>query len=94
MERGGPPTSPPGGPVWRERQEDWDDADAVLADLANAGLSVTASEEPSSDDPFAYDFLDADDEASWITRNEVTDSAKQAPQAADSAFTGRRAGAD
>ena len=83
VERGGPPTSPPGGPVWRERQEDWDDADAVLADLANAGLSVTASEASSSDDPFAYDFLDADDEASWITRNEVTDSAKQVPQAAD-----------
>jgi CDP-diglyceride synthetase len=84
VERGGPPTSPPGGPVWRERQEDWDDADAVLADLANAGLSVTASEESSSDDPFAYDFLDDDDhEASWITRNEVTDPAKQVPQAED-----------
>ncbi len=67
-ERGGPPPPPPGGPVWRERQEDWDDTDAVLADLASAGPSVTAYEESSSDDPFAYDFLDLDDESSWIAR--------------------------
>ena len=55
--------------MWRERQEDWNDSDAVLADLANAGLSVTASEESSSDDPFAYDFLDDAGGASWIARN-------------------------
>ena len=66
VERGGPPPTPPGGPVWRERQEDWNDSDAVLSDLASGGLGVTASEESSSDDPFAYDFLDHDGELSWI----------------------------
>lgn len=70
-ERGGPQPPPPGGPVWRERQEDWDDTDAVLADLAGAG-KVTAYEESSSDDPFAYDFIDLDDESSWVARREVT----------------------
>ena len=74
VERGGPPPAPPGGPVWRERQEDWNDTDAVLADLANAGLKVTAYEEPSSDDPFAYDFLQVDDDASWIARNGVPET--------------------
>jgi phosphatidate cytidylyltransferase len=69
-ERGGPQPPPPGGPVWRERQEDWDDTDAILADLAGAG-KVTAYEESSSDDPFAYDFLDLDDESSWVARIEV-----------------------
>ena len=56
--------------MWRERQEDWDDTDAVLADLAGAG-KVTAYEESSSDDPFAYDFLDLDDESSWVARIEA-----------------------
>ena len=65
-DRGGPQRARPMGPVWRERKEDWDDTDGVLADLANAGFGVTASEEPSSDDPFAYDFLDLDDETSWL----------------------------
>ena len=37
-ERGGPLPTPPGGPVWREREEDWNDSDAALADLAKAGL--------------------------------------------------------
>ena len=32
------------------------------------GLRVTAYEESSSDDPFAYDFLDLDDESSWVAR--------------------------
>jgi len=68
-ERGGPPPPPPGGPVWRERQEDWEDTDAVLAQLASTGPSVTDYEESSSDDPFAYDFLDLDDE-SWFTRDD------------------------
>ena len=66
IERGGPPPPPPGGPVWRELQEDWDDTDAILADLAGAGLRVTDYEESSSDDPFAYDFLDLDDDISWV----------------------------
>ncbi len=83
VERGGPLPAPPGGPVWRERQEDWDDSDAVLADLASSGLSVTASEEPSSDDPFAYDFLDDAGEASWIARNELPDPSVQLPRPAD-----------
>ena len=65
-ERGGPPPLPPGGPVWRERQEDWNDTDTVLAQLASTGPSVTDYEEPSSDDPFAYDFLDLDDDSSWL----------------------------
>ncbi len=71
-ERGGPQPPPPGGPVWRERQEDWDDTDAVLADLA--GLSVTAYEESSSDDPFAYDFLDLEDESSWLAPLSAADN--------------------
>jgi phosphatidate cytidylyltransferase len=69
--------------VWRERQEDWNDADTVLADLASAGLSVTASEESSSDDPFAYDFLDVDDQVPGIARNQVPDSVTQVSRAAD-----------
>ena len=81
VERGGQPPTPPGGPVWRERQEDWNDSDAVLADLANAGVRVTASEESSSDDPFAYDFLHDGDEASWLAPNESRDIAAQAPRA-------------
>ena len=28
---------------------------------------MTDYEEPSSDDPFAYDFLELDDDTSWIT---------------------------
>ena len=83
VERGGPPPTPPGGPVWRERQEDWNDSDAVLSDLASGGLGVTASEESSSDDPFAYDFLDHDGELSWIARNEAPDPSTQMPRAAD-----------
>jgi len=75
-ERGGPPTPPRGGPVWRERQEDWDDTDAILGHLASAGPSVTDYEESSSDDPFAYDFLNLDDESSWITREDASDKAK------------------
>ena len=67
--RTGPPPPPPGGPVWRERQEDWNDTDEVLADLA--GLRVTDYEESSSDDPFAYDFLDAGEESSWVARPEA-----------------------
>ncbi|MGD0440192.1 MAG: phosphatidate cytidylyltransferase [Acidimicrobiales bacterium] len=77
VERGGPPPTPPGGPVWRERQEDWNDSDAILADLAKAGLSVTASEESSSDDPFAYDFLSDDGEATWVERKEGADNAAE-----------------
>ncbi len=77
-ERGGPPTPPRGGPVWRERQEDWDDTDAVLADLASAGPSVTAYEESSSEDPFAYDFLELDDESSWIAREVGPEAARPA----------------
>jgi phosphatidate cytidylyltransferase len=69
-DRGGPPTPPRGGPVWRERQEDWADTDTVLAHLASAGPSVADYEESSADDPFAYDFLSLDDESSWITREE------------------------
>jgi phosphatidate cytidylyltransferase len=69
--RSGPPTPPPGGPVWRERQEDWNDTDTVLAQLVSTGASVTDYEESSSDDPFAYDFLDLDDESSWIAREEA-----------------------
>ena len=83
-ERGGPLPTPPGGPVWREREEDWNDSDAVLADLARAGLSVTASEESSSDDPFAYDFLDDDGEAPWVARNDAPDTAAQPPPLGDS----------
>jgi len=75
-DRGGPPTPPRGGPVWRERQEDWEDTDAVLAHLASAGPSVADYEESSADDPFAYDFLSLDDESSWITREEGLDTAK------------------
>jgi len=56
-ERVGPPLPAPGGPVWRERQEDWAHADTVLGDLANSGAPVSAYEESSSSDPFAYDFL-------------------------------------
>jgi phosphatidate cytidylyltransferase len=74
--RPGPPTPPPGGPVWRERQEDWNDTDAILGHLASAGPSVTDYEEPSSDDPFAYDFLDLDDDSSWITREEEIETQK------------------
>ncbi|MGA3352344.1 MAG: phosphatidate cytidylyltransferase [Acidimicrobiales bacterium] len=74
--RTGPPAPPPGGPVWRERQEDWNDTDAILAHLASAGPSVTDYEEPSSDDPFAYDFLDLDDDSSWIARDEDVDPQK------------------
>ena len=70
------PLRPPGGPVWRERQEDWNDTDTVLAELASAGPSVTDYEESSSDDPFAYDFLDLDDESSWIAQSETTEAAK------------------
>jgi CDP-diglyceride synthetase len=70
-DRGGPPTPPRGGPVWRERQEDWADTDTVLAHLASAGSSVADYEESSADDPFAYDFLSLDDESSWITREEA-----------------------
>jgi phosphatidate cytidylyltransferase len=81
VERGGQPPTPPGGPVWRERQEDWNDSDAVLADLANAGVRVTASEESSSDDPFAYGFLEDGAEASWLAPNESRDLAAQAPRA-------------
>jgi len=74
--RRGPQPPPPGGPVWRERQEDWDDTDAVLADLA--GLRVTDYEESSSDDPFAYDFLELDEETSWVARPETpVDSAER-----------------
>ncbi|MGD0983740.1 MAG: phosphatidate cytidylyltransferase [Acidimicrobiales bacterium] len=83
VERGGPLPTPPGGPVWRERQEDWNDSDALLADLAKAGLRVTASEESSSDDPFAYDFLSDDGESSWLARNETPDDAAQLPSSAD-----------
>jgi phosphatidate cytidylyltransferase len=79
IERGGPPPTPPGGPVWREREEDWNDNDAALADLAKAGLSVTASEESSSDDPFAYDFLDDAEEASWVARNDAAPDTAAAP---------------
>jgi CDP-diglyceride synthetase len=75
-DRGGPPTPPRGGPVWRERQEDWEETDAVLAHLASAGPSVTDYEQSSSDDPFAYDFLNLDDESSWITREEGFAGAK------------------
>jgi len=74
--RAGPPAPPPGGPVWRERQEDWDDTDVVLAHLASAGPSVTAYEESSSDDPFAYDFLDLDDDASWLARDAAPETDK------------------
>lgn len=49
-----------GGPVWKEHQGDWDDVDTSLADLADAGLGVAASEDSSADDPFAYDFLSGD----------------------------------
>jgi len=83
VEQGGPLPTPPGGPVWRERQEDWNDSDAMLAELANAGLSVTASEESSSDNPFAYDFLDDGSEASWIARNEVPEFSTQPLRSAD-----------
>lgn len=75
-EPGGRLPSAPGGPVWRERQEDWDDTDAILGDLASAGLHVTAYEESSSDDPFAYDFLDLDDDASWGAAPERLGSAE------------------
>ncbi len=83
LERGGPLRTPPGGPVWRERQEDWNDSDAVLADLANAGFGVTASEESSSDDPFAYDFLDDAGGAFGTARNAVPDAATQPPRSTD-----------
>jgi phosphatidate cytidylyltransferase len=71
--------------VWRERQEDWDDTDAILGDLASAGLHVTAYEESSADDPFAYDFLDLDDDASWGAMPERMGSpqAVAAPQASE-----------
>jgi phosphatidate cytidylyltransferase len=72
--RSGPPAPPPGGPVWRERQEDWNDTDTVLAHLVSTGASVTDYEESSSDDPFAYDFLDLDEDSSWIAREEVVES--------------------
>jgi phosphatidate cytidylyltransferase len=85
-ERGGPPTPPPGGPVWRERQEDWDDTDAVLARLASAGPSVTDYEESSSDDPFAYDFLDLDDDASWLSRDDVVEESGPQSRAGEAAF--------
>ncbi|MGO8722851.1 MAG: phosphatidate cytidylyltransferase [Acidimicrobiales bacterium] len=75
--RGGPPPPPPGGPVWRERQEDWNDADSVLAQLASTGPSVTDYEEPSSDDPFAYDFLDLDGEASWLAQSDTPETPRQ-----------------
>ena len=80
-ERGGPPTPPRGGPVWRERQEDWDDTDAILGHLASAGPSVTDYEESSSDDPFAYDFLNLDDDSSWMAREDTSDRAKAAARA-------------
>ena len=92
LERGGPLRTPPGGPVWRERQEDWNDSDAVLADLANAGFGVTASEESSSDDPFAYDFLDDAGGAFGTARNAVPDAATQPPRSTDALGTGRRSG--
>jgi CDP-diglyceride synthetase len=82
-ERGGPLPTPPGGPVWRERQEDWNDSDAVLADLASAGLGVTASEESSSDDPFAYDFLDDAGGAFGTARNAVPEATTQFPRSTD-----------
>lgn len=82
-ERGGPQAPPPGGPVWRERQEDWADTDEALADLASTGVKVTASEESSSDDPFAYDFLDLDDETSWVARLEMREAAGEMTPAAD-----------
>ena len=85
-ERGGPPTPPPGGPVWRERQEDWDDTDAVLARLASAGPSVTDYEESSSDDPFAYDFLDLDDDASWLSRDDVVEESGPQSRAGEAAL--------
>ena len=69
--------------MWRERQEDWNDSDAVLADLANAGFGVTASEESSSDDPFAYDFLDDAGGAFGTARNAVPDAATQPPRSTD-----------
>ena len=80
--RAGPLAAPPGGPVWRERQEDWNDSDSVLADLATGGVTVTAYEESSSDDPFAYDFLDDSNEAAWIARNEPAEQATPPPRVA------------
>jgi phosphatidate cytidylyltransferase len=72
-ERGGPPPAPPGGPVWREHQQDWEETDSVIADLASDGLGVTASEESSADDPFAYDFLGLGEEADGLARNSAAD---------------------
>lgn len=68
--------------MWRERQEDWNDSDSVLADLATGGVTVTAYEESSSDDPFAYDFLDDSNEAAWIARNEPAEQATPPPRVA------------
>jgi phosphatidate cytidylyltransferase len=84
-ERGGPPAAPPGGPIWRERQKDWEDTDTVIADLASDGLGVIASEESSSDDPFAYDFLGLDDEGDGIASNAAVDSGSDDADALDGA---------
>lgn len=72
LERVGPPPPPLGGPVWREREEDWNDNDTVIAELANTGPVVIAYEESSSDDPFAYDFLEFGDDDAWINETERT----------------------
>jgi len=82
-ERGSLLGKAPGGPVWREREEDWDDSDGLLADLAKAGLRVTASEERSVDDPFAYDFFDEDVDAPWIARSAARDASAQLSRPAD-----------
>ena len=83
VEQGGQRPLPPGGPVWRERQEDWNETDTILADLASSGPSVTDYEESSSEDPFSYDFLDIVEESSWITRDDAADSAKAVARTAD-----------
>lgn len=74
--RSGPPVPPPGGPVWRERQEDWNDTDVVLAHLASAGPSVTDYEQSSSHDPFAYDFFDLADDTAWLSRGGAVEPEK------------------
>ena len=83
LERGGPLPTPPGGPVWRERQEDWNDSDAVLADLANAGLSVTASRSrpPTTPSPTTSSTTTARLPGSPATT--VPDAAPQPPRSAD-----------